>query len=194
MSLEFTGRAAGVSVDYLTGKMNITLEANEASVIREGYDKIKDVEKLSVKIVKYRKKRSLDANAYYWQLLSKVAEAMQVSKPFAHNYMLRRYGQIEVFDGQAVYVVIPDTEEAEKKVFEAETYHLKPTSQVKTGKGDRTYRTYMMLRGSSDYDTKEMSKLIDGLVTEAKENGIETLPPDELERIKSMWGKNEKID
>lgn len=187
--MEFTGRAAGVTTDYLTGEMSLTLKVNEAAVIKDGYDKIKDVDKLSVKIVKYREKRSLDANAYYWQLLSKVAEAMDVSKPFAHNYFLRRYGQIEVFDGQAVYVVIPDTDEAEKKIFEEETYHLKPTSQVKVGKDGRLYRTYMMLRGSSSYDTKEMSKLIDGLVSEAKENGIETLPPDELERMKAMWGK-----
>lgn len=192
--MEFTGRASGVSTDYLTGKMNITLEANEASVIREGYDKIKDLEKLSVRIVRYREKRSLDANAYYWKLLSKVAEAMHVSMSFAHNFFLRRYGQIELFDNQAVYVVIPDTDEAEKRVWEAETYHLKPTSQVKPGKDGRMYRTYMMLRGSSSYDTKEMSKLIDGLVSEAKEMGIETLPPDELERIKSMWGKNEKAE
>lgn len=185
--MEFTGRIMGVSTDFLTGKHNITLEVNEASVIREGYDKIKDAEKLAVKIVKYRQKRSLDANAYYWQLLQKVAEVLDMSKPYAHNYFLGRYGQIEIFDGQAVYVVIPDTEEAETKVFEAETYHLKPTSQVKKGNDGRMYRTYMMLRGSSNYDTKEMSKLIDGLVAEAKENGIETLPPDELEQMKAMW-------
>ena len=185
--MEFTGRAIGVSTDFSTGKMNITLEVNETSVIHERYDSIKDLDKLSVKVSKYREKRSLDANAYYWQLLSKTAEVMGMSKPYAHNYFLRRYGQIEIFDGKAVYVVIPDTEESEKRVFEAETYHLKPTSQVKEGNDGRMYRTYMMLKGSSSYDTKEMSKLIDGLVTEARENGIETLPPEELERMKAMW-------
>ena len=188
--MEFTARPAGVSTDFLTGEMSLTLKVNEREVLRDGYDKIKDVEKLSVKIVRYRVKRSLDANAYYWQLLSKVAEVMKMSKPFAHNYFLRRYGQIELFEGQAAYVVIPDTDDSEQKIFESETYHLKPTSQVKEGKDGRMYRTYMMLRGSSSYDTKEMSVLIDGLVTEAKENGIETLPPDEIERMKAMW-KNE---
>ena len=187
--MEFTGRVMGVSTDFLTGKHSITLEVNEASAIREGYDKIKDVEKLTVKLTKYRKKRSLDANAYYWLLLTKFAQKQDMSIPFAHNYFLQRYGQIEVFDGKAVYVVIPDTEEAEKKVFEADTYHLRPTSQVKEGNDGRMYRTYMMLRGSSTYDTFEMSKLIDGLVTEAKENDIETLPPEELERMKAMLGK-----
>jgi hypothetical protein len=185
--MEFTGRVTGVSTDFITGKYSITLEVNEGSVIRDGYDAVKDVDKLDVKMTKYRKKRSLDANAYYWQLLTKFAQKQDMSIPFAHNYFLRRYGQIEIFDGKAVYVVIPDTDEAEEKIFEADTYHLRPTSQVKEGKDGVMYRTYMMLRGSSDYDTKEMSKLIDGLVTEAKENGIETLPPEELERMKAMW-------
>ncbi len=93
-----------------------------------------------------------------------------------------------MFDEQAVYVVIPDTEEAEKHVEESETYHLKPTSQVKEGKDGRMYRTYMMLRGSSDYDSREMSKLIDGLVAEAKELGIETLTPEELHEMNERWG------
>ena len=184
--MEVTGRIIGVTTDYLTGKFHIMLEINENGAFRDAYEKLRDV-LLSVRIVAFRKKRSLDANAYYWQLLSKTAEVMGMSKPYAHNYFLRRYGQIEIFDGKAVYVVIPDTEESEKRVFEAETYHLKPTSQVKEGNDGRMYRTYMMLKGSSSYDTKEMSKLIDGLVTEAGENGIETLPPEELERMKAMW-------
>ena len=51
------------------------------------------------------------------------------------------------------------------------------------------YRTYMMLRGSHDYDTKEMSTLIDGVVSEAKELGIETMTPD---RIKEMMAAYEE--
>ena len=88
--MEFTARPAGVSTDFLTGEMSLTLKVNEREVLRDGYDKIKDVEKLSVKIVRYREKRSLDANAYYWQLLTKFAQKQDMSIPFAHNYFLRR--------------------------------------------------------------------------------------------------------
>ena len=42
--------------------------------------------------------------------------------------------------------------------------------------------------GSHTYDTEEMSRLIDGVVTECRELGIETLPPDELKRMKEQWG------
>ena len=63
---------------------------------------------------------------------------------------------------------------------------------VKPGKGGAMYRTYMMLKGSSEYNTKEMSHLIDGLVSECKEMGIETLPPEELERMMSEYEKRYK--
>lgn len=49
-----------------------------------------------------------------------------------------------------------------------------------------------MLAGSSTYDTKEMSELINGLVTECKEQGIETLPPDELARMMAEYEENHR--
>ena len=41
--------------------------------------------------------------------------------------------------------------------------------------------------GSSEYNTQEMSVLIDGIVQEAKQLGIETLTPMELARLKDEW-------
>lgn len=43
--------------------------------------------------------------------------------------------------------------------------------------------------GSSSYDTFEMSRLIDEIVAEAKDLGIETMPPEELERLIQSWGR-----
>ena len=49
------------------------------------------------------------------------------------------------------------------------------------------YRTYVMYRGSHDYDTREMSELINGLVSECKEVGIETITPAELDEMMKAW-------
>lgn len=184
--MDFTGRIETVGKDFATGEYIVDLRVKQD--VTKIFDTVKNCKELDITIKKRRKRRSLDANAYYWQLLAKVAEELKVSKPFAHNCFLRKYGQIALFEKKAAYIVIPDTEEAEKQVDEAEMYHLKPTSQVKEGKDGVMYRTYLMLRGSSDYNTKEMSVLIDGLVSDAKELGIETLPPAELERMKREWG------
>ena len=51
----------------------------------------------------------------------------------------------------------------------------------------KAYRVYLLLRGSHTYNTEEMSILIDGTVQDAKEQGIETATPDELERMKQQW-------
>ena len=145
-------------------------------------------EEVDISIKKHKEKRSLDANAYYWVLLSKFSEVLGVSKPYAHNYFLRKYGQLEVYDGKHMIVYIPNTEIAIRKADEDEFVHLKPTSQVKMGNDGKMYRAYKLLKGSSTYDTYEMAKLIDGLVYEAQENGIETLTPEELNRLKEQWG------
>ena len=138
-------------------------------------------------IKELKSRRSLDANAYYWLLLGKLGDALRTSKSELHNIMLRRYGQFYIVDGQAVYIVIPDSEEAQKKVDNDEHFHLRPTSQVKMGKDRKMYRTYMLLKGSHEFDTREMSILIDGLVSECKEAGIETATPEEIANMKRLY-------
>ena len=181
--MKFTGKIQNIARDWQTGQLHITFSVNEASAAKE-IDKIRRIEKLDIVAKEHKNKRSLDANAYYWQLVTKVAENIDSSIPYVHNYMLRKYGQVLIVDDKMAFVVLPDTDEAFRKAEEAETFHIKPTSQVKQGKDGKMYRTYIMLRGSSDYNTYEMSKLIDGCVQEAKYLGIETLPPEELERMK----------
>lgn len=152
----------------------LRLRVTDPRTATEVCRKMKDGKTYSVRIKQYNPKRSLDANALYWSLLGKLAAVLNTSTSELHNIMLRRYGQLERFGGKLVYVVIPETEDAQKKTDAAESYHLKPTSQVKQGSDGKMYRTYLMLRGSSTYDTKEMSSLIDGLISECNEAGIDT--------------------
>ena len=129
----------------------------------------------AVEIKRHRKRRSLDQNAMYWSILGQIAKALGISNSKAHNIMLRSYGQLERYGEQIVYVVLPDTEEAAEQADEAESYHVRPTSQVKAGKDGQSYRTYILLRGSSTYDTAEMTRLIDGAMDEAKQMGLTLL-------------------
>lgn len=152
-------------------------------------DSIKDAEQasldLSGKIAditakKYAEKRSLSANAYYWTLVNKLASAMKMSKSRMHNMLLRRYGTVMASD---TYVMVPDTDEAFEREYENEVLHLKPTSSVVTGKNGRDYRLYMPLLGSSQMDADQMSDLIDGIVDECKQVGIETMTPREIQDL-----------
>lgn len=184
--MELTGTFAGLSEDFITGTARIEFNIIERGRALDALPNIKD-KKLRIKVVQFREKRSLNSNSYYWQLLSQLADKLRVSKPFLHNQMLRRYGQIQFLDGKPMYLSIKDTEAVRKAIDEAEDYHLIPTAEVRAGIEGDSWRTYLMLKGSHELDTKEMAILIDGIVDEAKEQGIQTLTPNELERLKATW-------
>lgn len=171
--MECTGRVTNISRDWQNNKLNITFSLNES--VEGELEKIKDVEKLSIKAVKFRKKRSLDANAYMWVLLSKIAEAIHSNKDDVYIEMLSRYG---VFTHIIVKKSVVDKVKAEWRT-------VRELGEINVnGSHGIQLQCYF---GSSTYDSKEMATLIDGVVSEAKELGIETLPPDELDRMKQEW-------
>lgn len=185
--MDFTGRFDSLVVDYSTKRQKIALSVNEDAT--GAYEDLKDCE-LSISIKKYRKKRSLDANSYYWVLLSKLSKKIETSMPELHNQMLCRYGEPEIIDGKTVKVVLPDTKQTEKDVRFSQYYHLKPTTQVVTMADEKDYRTHILMRGSSSFDTAEMAKLIDGLISECKDAKIpdrEIATPDEMRLLKEKY-------
>lgn len=187
--MDFTGIFQGLSMNYATGKQTASFELNEDA--REAFQDLKGCEKLTIQIKKYRKKRSLDANAYYWVLVSKLGKVLDMANPEVHNIALIRYGQPWIIDGKSVFTTISDTEDAENQVRYAVNYHLQPTSQVREGNDDVMYRTYRLLRGSHLYNTEEMARLIGGMITMCKEAGIpdrEIATPEEKRLLKERYG------
>lgn len=135
----------------------------------------------------HREKRSLNANAYYWKLLGEFAVYEKISRIRLHNMMLRDYGQDFTVDGKVAYVTLPDND----RWMEFEMLHVRPLSQT-FSKGDTTYRTFILMRGSHEFDAEEMARLIDGLIQEIKtsEAPIETLTPAELQMMEGYgYGK-----
>lgn len=99
--MEFTGKVAGITMDFATGKYNIAFQADSIDEVSRQYDSIKDLDKLVITAKKWRKKRSLDANAYAWVLMSKIADAQEfpTTKEEIYEKMLKDYGVLEEADG-----------------------------------------------------------------------------------------------
>lgn len=139
-------------------------------------------------VTEHRRKRTLSQNAYYWALIGKTARALRISTTELHNRMLRdvadRANIAETFSGKKGFLLLPDTEETEKKALAMETVHIKPTSHTRVLNDGITYRTYVLLKGSSAMDTEEMGALLDHLIEAAQEIGIETMTPRELATIR----------
>lgn len=179
--MKLTGLFAGISKDYVTNKFLLTVRVNED--IAAGYEELKDLECLDISIEKHRRRRSLDANAYFHVLVGKIADKLRISKPRCKNILIGRYGQIEYLD-DGVPAVIKTNVDVDQ-MLEQETLHVVPCGVDRQGGKDINY--FRIYRGSHTYDTREMSILIDGTVQEAKEQGIETMTPSEIERMKSAW-------
>lgn len=170
--MKLTGQIDDVTVS-LTGKPKLTLVINEKSDLLSGYDDLKEIEKLSIEIKPYREKRSLNANAYAWKLIGEIADIVRSSKDEVYLEMLRKYGQSELI---SVLSHIPIEQ------------YVKYCDEVGESKlNGKMFKHYRVYKGSSEFDTREMSILIDGIVGEAKELGIQTETPAELERMKSLW-------
>lgn len=172
---ELSGKIQGLAHDFATNQTVLTLSINEEAAAKGLYDELRNAEKLSIKIDKYREKRSLNANAYAWKLLSEIADKLRTNKETVYLEMLKRYGQSEVISVKAHIPI---------KGFVK--YYEEFGEGVINGKIFKHYKVY---KGSSEFDTREMSIFIDGVVSEAEEMGIQTMTPNELAKLKSLWGE-----
>ena len=121
----------------------------------------------------YKQKRSRNSNNYAWELITKIADAVNMSKEEVYLDMLKHYGQSEM-----VSVLSEIDVKGYFKYYEPAGY---------TELNGKEFTHYKIFKGSSEYNTKEMSTFISGIVQEAENLGIETLTPDELERLKGAW-------
>lgn len=174
----------GTIVDIIRtyyGKYRVTFEVDSVDEIN-GLTGI-----LNIIVKRFTYRRSLNANKYFHVLVGKIADAHNppISKARAKNILLGKYGQREIFDdGPLIISVISEVD-----MLEREDLHC-----VAAGYGtanDKEFTHWAVIRGSHTYDNREMSALIDGTVEDAKEMGIETLSPDEIERLKALWNSNQ---
>lgn len=133
---------------------------------------------------KAEKRRSINANNYFYALITKIANRCQISLNEAHNQMLSRYGFPEYIDDKIVYFILPDRIDVNK----LEGVHLKATAKTQLLDNGELNRVYIVMRGSHTYNTAEMARLIEGVISEAKELDIETITPQQQKEMLERWG------
>lgn len=159
-TIEFDTSAIGISKVY--------------GVLSRLFPTLKDNKKYVLEIKEFRAKRSLSANGYYWQLVEKIAKALEISKDELHETLLQRYGTFLTDENGDIVKISTVTE-----INPIECgVHCKFLGSSELN-GSQFFH-YALIKGSRYYDTKEMSRLINGAVSEAKEMDIETLTPEQL--------------
>lgn len=171
--------AIGIGVD---GKRSLDITFTFPFIQSVAEDAAKYTDKLLTVVFKqYRQKRSLDANAYMWVLLQKIADKLsvpgnRVDKWDVYLQMLEQYG---------VFTHIVVKEVAVERI-KQEWRAVKVLGEVTVG--GMTGIQLQCYYGSHTYTTKEMARLVDGVITESRELGIETATPEEVQRMKAQWG------
>lgn len=143
--------------------------------------------RLALKIGKYRKKRSLDANAYHWVLCGKIADALDSDSDSVHYDLMVRYGTIiRKDDGRsAILSVLPDVDLKMCDIYGRRV-------GIGHSADGKEVVHYAVIKKSRYYDSKEMSVLLKGTILEAKELEIETLTPAELTEMMEALKEREK--
>lgn len=129
-------------------------------------------------IERKRKKRSNDANALCWAIINEIANVLRAEKESIYIDMLKKYGQSEVVSVLSTVDVKPYFK-----------YYEEFGSGTVNGKEFKHYRVY---KGSSLYDTREMSILIDGIIDEAKALDIEVISEREKALLLQGWGNGKE--
>lgn len=179
--MKISGKIVGANIDYATNKPTLMLQVNEVNDFKQLVDDMHGLDKLSIEIKPYRARRSLDANAYAWVLIDKLAEKLNESKENIYREYIKHIG------GNSEIVCIKDN--AVERLCEGWS---------KNGIGWQTdtfpsklegCTNVILYYGSSTYDSAQMTRLLDLIIQDCKQQGISVETPDEIARLKSLWGE-----
>jgi hypothetical protein len=171
-----------MQTDILTGGVEMVL-----SIPKENAYAAKQIaqeaagKKLRVSVAEYKRKRSLDANAYFWVLCDKLAEAMNLKKVEVYRNAIREIGGVST-------VGCFKDEDAEDL---CRLWALKGLGWITDSNPSKLpgCTNITFYKGSSAYDTDQMSRLIDNVIQDAQAVGIETKTPEECARLIEDWGR-----
>lgn len=166
-------------LNYFNGCLTLPIPKPKIQLL-EGLKKALEQGKvIEVEIDIKREKRSNNANAYLWALLAKIADVLYTSKDDLYTMMLERYGAFTHI------IVKPNAVEAVKKQYRV----VRELGPIKiNGQEGIQLQCYF---GSSLYDSKHFSVLLNGVIEEAKDLGIETKSEEEINSLIREWGDKE---
>lgn len=122
-------------------------------------------------VKEYKEKRNLDQNAKYWKLLNELALTLKIGVKELHFKMLKDYSQ-------RYEILVPKDIK-----LRGIDYYEKKSKIIRNG---QEFIVYQIFTPSHELNTREFALLLQGLCDECKEQGIETLSPNELKKLEEM--------
>ena len=163
---------SGARISFAIEKDQLIAAKLLADELREGA--------ISLDCKKWRQRRSYDANAYLWVLIDKIAQKTRQKPVDVYRHVIK-----DIAGNSTIVCVQNKAKEILMQQWQAKGlgWQVDDVGESKI-EGCSVLKLYY---GSSVYDTQQMSALLDNVIDEAKELGIETLTPFELEGMKEAW-------
>ena len=186
--MKTTGQITDVSVNFKNSKGKITLDIDtkNVSTLNLLNDLKQKEKKLDIEIKQHREKRSGRANRYFWELLNQICEYQDVDpiKDYKRRVEELGYFNVSTVPEQDFYL----WKEAWESRGIAWTIEKLDSEII----NDEEICTVVLYKGSSTFNTKQMTKLIDDLVQDCKAVGIETKPQAEIDSLLKEWEEEHK--
>ena len=176
--MKLKAESAAAQIDYSTGDVVLSFRMPKES--RSSVDEILQIKGgLTVDVKKYRPQRSMDANAYMWVLCDKIAQAVKATKESVYREIIKRVGVFSIIAAQE--------DKAEAVINGWEGRGIGWVAETMDGCKINGCVRIMLYYGSSTYNTDEFSRLLDEIISDAKDLGIETATPEEIALMKARW-------
>lgn len=180
--MQTTGTLEEINIDYKTGKPKISFLITDKDKLSE-IEQLKGL-KLKIEAKRYIKKRTTNANNYFWKLLQELCDLAEIDTIEEYK---RRVKELGIF-----------------RRFKIETENIKTFEKMWTAQGiawfceiadttyigDTEFKIINAYYGSSSFNSKQMARLIDGVVQDCKPYGIETKPKNEIDSLLRSWEKD----
>lgn len=182
--LDTTGTIEDISIDYQSNKakISILLETKQLDILEQ----VKNDGKLKVSLKKYRKKRSLNANSYFWQLLQELCELVELDTVEEYKRRVKELGIFRQFKIEAENI------KTFKKMWTSQGIAWFCEIADTTYIGNTEFKIINAYYGSSSFNSKQMARLINGVVQDCQPYGIETKPQKEIDSLLRSWGNEQK--
>ena len=175
--MQHTAIIKDIEIDKETGQAKITLLFENKDILEQVEELKKN--KIVVEIKKWFKKRSKNANAYLWALIEKLSQKLNLSRKETYRKHIYEAG---------TYQDLLMPEEAMQrftKIWKEKGLGWFCEKAVNEY-GEIVLRAYF---GSSTYNTKEMTRLLDSVIQDCKSQNVETKPQEEIDSLLKEWDK-----
>lgn len=168
-----------ITRNFKTNRLIISFEAlDNINTLEE----IENASELDLEVMEHKEKRRINANNYFWLMLQKLCNKQDLETIEEYRRRVKELGIFRIFR------IEKENVKTFKKIWEEKGTAWFVEEFDTEYVGNIEFKILHAYYGSSSFDKKQMSRLIDGVVQDCQAVGIETKTEAEIKSLLESWG------